>query len=123
MSWSRSLTSFIKVAAADVGTRQKEITADALQLIVTESPTDETSYKSNHIVTVNKPSHHFDLENKSDTAIEVGNMVIAGAPDFCVLMIQNNAPYGNRLEHGHSVLQAPDGVYDPTFQAIKDKYQ
>src|SRR5678815_5411849 len=120
--WDISPTAFIKVSEDMLAERQQTIAADALQLIVAGSPVQDGPYKSNHRTTINGRDYEFDPNDTSLGALEKGMAVIKTIPPFSTTVIQNNAPYGNRLEHGWSG-QAPNGVYRPAFTLITEKYR
>lgn len=120
--WDISPTAFIKVSEDMLAERQQTIAADALQLIITESPVQDGAYKSNHRTTINGRDYEFDPNDTSFGALDKGMAVIKTIQPFSLLVIQNNAPYGNRLEHGWSD-QALDGVYRPAFTLITEKYR
>lgn len=120
--WDISPTAFIKVSEDMLAERQQTIAADALQLIVTASPVADGAYKSNHRVTINGNDFGFNADDLTLQAQAKGDAVIKTIPPFSTTVIQNNAQYGNRLEHGWSG-QAPDGVYRPAFTLITEKYR
>lgn len=122
MGWDISPSAFIQVAEDMLAERQQTIAADALQLLITASPVQDGAYKSNHRVTINGDDYGFDPADFTQQAQSKGDAVIKTIPPFSKTTIQNNAPYGMRLENGWSG-QAPDGVYRPAFTLITEKYR
>lgn len=79
---------------------------DCMNNLRTLSPVDTGRYRNAHHYSIGSPSY---AEKGSQTInIQVG--------DFPTVYIQNNLPYCQRLEHGHS-KQAPTGVYGNAFHA------
>lgn len=122
MGWDISPTAFIKVSEDMLAERQQTIAADTLQLLITASPVQDGAYKSNHRVTINGDDYGFDPADFTQQAQAKGDAVIKTIKPFSTTTIQNNAPYGMRLENGWSD-QAPDGVYRPAFTLITEKYR
>lgn len=123
--WSIDPTEFMDVVEKDLTDLQKEIAITALQAIISPSPVDEGTYKGNHRVTVDDVTLSFDPElhdKDGSVTLSDGMGVIAKvAGPYHNIIIQNNAPYGERLENGHS-QQAPIGVYGVAFIAVSEKY-
>ncbi len=123
--WSKPPTAFIKVVQADLVDKRKEITATALQAVISGSPVDTGAYKANHRVTLDGVDLGYDLEAKDPNgsqALAEGEAVIGQiSTPFGESVVQNNTPYGAVLENGHSG-QAPAGVYGVAFDAVKARY-
>lgn len=123
--WSKPPTVFIKVVESDLVDRRKEITATALQAVISGSPVDTGAYKANHRVTLDGVDLSYDLEVKDPSGSQTlseGEAVIGQiTTPFGESVIQNNLPYGEALENGHSD-QASQGTYGPAFIAVKEKY-
>lgn len=123
--WSTPPTAFIKVVEADIVDKRKEITATALQAVISGSPVDTGAYKANHRVTLDGVDLGYDLDAKDPGGSQAqadGEAVIGQInTPFGESVIQNGIPYGEELENGHS-QQAAHGVYGVAFEAVRAKY-
>lgn len=123
--WSTPPSAFIKVVESDLVDKRKEITAAALQAVISGSPVHEGAYKGNHRVTLDGVDLGYDLEKKDpigSQALADGEAVIGQiSTPFGESIVQNNIVYGEALENGHS-QRAPSGVYGPAFVAVQEKY-
>lgn len=133
--WSKRPTEFIRVVEGDLAKKRTHIAVDALQAVISGSPVADGTYRMNHRVTVDSEDHGFDPDagrgkgseppkgSLNVPSYEAGLQVIAEGADepFATVTIQNNAPYGPKLEDGHS-NQAPDGTYRPAFAAVRAKH-
>lgn len=123
--WSTPPSAFIKVVESDLVDKRKEITATALQAVISGSPVDTGAYKANHRVTLDGVDLGYDLDARDPSgsqALAEGEAVIGQInTPFGESVIQNNIVYGEELENGHSA-QAPQGVYGLAFVATKEKY-
>ncbi|EFO5343979.1 HK97 gp10 family phage protein, partial [Escherichia coli] len=54
--------------------------------------------------------------------VQRGIGVISKAANYGVIYIQNNLPYAEALENGHS-QQAPTGVYANAFHGVLQAYK
>lgn len=123
--WSQNPTAFIKVVEEDLVDKRKEITSDVLQAVISGSPVDTGTYKGNHRVSLDGEDLGYDLEEQDKTGEETlrKGLAVVGQIDtpFGDSIVQNNLPYAKALEDGHS-LRAADGIYGPSFAAVKEKY-
>lgn len=80
-------------------------------------------FRANNIVTIGDPSYaQLDAADASGaTTIANGNAVLSTVVPYSVVYIQNNLPYAERLEDGHST-QAPGGVYAVSFNGVSQAY-
>lgn len=106
--------------------RTKQITLYLLQQLIFLSPVDQGAYRGNHIVTINGKDYSYD-ESITDpggrTVMADGEKSIADIQDaFVEITIQNNLPYGEALEDGHSD-QAPIGVYGVAVNNTREKFR
>ncbi|WP_278976743.1 hypothetical protein [Oligella urethralis] len=135
MGWDKSPVEFVRVLEKDLAATRTRIATEALQAVISGSPVRDGAYRSNHRVTVNSADYSFDMtlgkgaDNEPPKgslnveAYTAGLEIIAaesGEP-YASITIQNNLPYAERLENGHSA-QAPIGVYGPAFAGIRAKY-
>lgn len=123
--WSIDPSDFMEVVEKDLTELQREIATTALQAIISGSPVDEGAYKGNHRVTVDEQTLLFDSERDdpigTETLLEGAATIATVTGPYHNIVIQNNAPYGERLENGHS-QQAPIGVYGVAFGDVVEKY-
>lgn len=136
MAWGGTRpTAFIRVVESDLAEKRTHIAMDALQAVISGSPVDDGTYRMNHRVTIDSEDHGFDPKAGRGKEIEppkgslnvpsydAGLEILAGKAKepYATVTIQNNAPYGPRLEDGYSD-QAPDGTFRPAFAAVRAKY-
>lgn len=125
MSWSRSLEGFAKEVEETLTQRQKEIAAFALQQVIFGSPVDRGTYKGNHRVTVNGITLDYSLDiedpNGQRTLMEGMRVIGSVSQPFGEVVIQQNLPYGRKIEDGHSG-QAPAGVYSVAFNSTYQRF-
>lgn len=123
--WSVPPTAFIGVVEDDLIKRRKEMTATALQAVISGSPVDTGAYKANHRVTLDGVDLGYDLGAKDPSGSKTqsdGDAVIAAIDTpFGTSTIQNNLPYAEALEDGHS-MKSPQGVYGPAMIVLEEKY-
>lgn len=127
MAWKGTRPSaFADTLEKTLTKRQKDIAAFALQQVIFGSPFDEGAYKGNHRVSVNGQTYEFDpsqLDTNGQATLNDGMSKIGAISQaFGVVYIQNNAPYGERLENGWS-QQAPQGVYDIAFNNTAERFR
>lgn len=131
-------TAFVRVVEKDLAKKRTQIATEAFQAVISGSPVDEGSFRMNNRVTINSEDHGFDVSlgrgkevepPKGSTnvpAFTEGLEVIAGAAEdpYATVVIQNNAPYAERLENGHSeqAPQAPIAVFGLAFAAVRAKH-
>lgn len=126
MGWSKSLTGFADEAEKALTGRQKDIALYFLQQVIVGSPVDKGTYRGNHRVTINGITLDYDL-NQHDAG---GQMTLMSGMQkigtvnqaFGSITIQNNLPYGERIEHGWS-MQAASGVYSVALNSTVEKFK
>ena len=123
--WSKRPTTFIKVVEDDVMKKRKEIAQVALQAVISGSPVDKGTFKGNHRVSIDGEDLGYDpdIEDVAGSEALARGEQLIGSIDtpFGETVIQNNVPYGEELELGHSE-QASKGVYGPAFVALKERF-
>lgn len=80
--------------------------ADCINNVIALSPVDTGRYKGAHHISTGSPSY----------AMSGAQWVNIPKGEFATVFIQNNLPYCERLENGHS-QQAPTGVYGNAFNS------
>ncbi|NNA69498.1 HK97 gp10 family phage protein [Pseudomonas gessardii] len=80
-------------------------------------------FRGNNIVTIGDPNYsQLDVTDATGSAtIAKGASVLNGVTAYSVVYIQNNLPYAERLEDGHST-QAPAGIYALAFNGVSQAY-
>ncbi|GKQ44378.1 hypothetical protein PSTH2693_04500 [Pseudomonas syringae pv. theae] len=105
-------------------TKQMRIIAMALLgEIISRSPVDTGRFRGNTTVTIGSPvfSNSQTLDPTGSTSISKGASVLGGLKPFSIIYIQNNLPYAEKLENGHS-KQAPSGVFGLAFAGVAAAY-
>tara|TARA_B100000900_G_scaffold384140_1_gene372719 strand:- start:1391 stop:1792 length:402 start_codon:yes stop_codon:yes gene_type:complete len=102
------------------------IAMDSLRGIVKKSPVDTGRFRANWIVSKNRinPAKLNTVDKTGTSSITKGTQTIETfeyKKDKSII-IQNNLPYANRLENGHS-KQAPKGMVALTLTEMKTKYR
>lgn len=122
MGWKRRPTGFIPVAEGELNAMTRAIALQALTGVVERSPVDSGAFRGNHQVSVNVVDPSFDTlkqDRSGQATIAAGSSEIGGARNpYQIIYIQNNLPYSERLEDGYSA-QAPNGVYQVTFDSLR----
>lgn len=128
--WSKSLSGFAREVERTQNKRLRAAALQALTGVIERSPVDTGAFRGNNRVSVGSPDDGYD-ENASDSlpqgathgveAFDEGFQIIGQVRDaFGVIYIQNNLPYAEALENGHSKNQAPAGVYAVTFNDLRE---
>ena len=128
--WSMPLTAFIPQVENEFVQLRNRIVAEALQLLQFGSPVDQGAYRANHRISIGDRDMTFELVAGSSAPKgsidqesydrEIRKLLTENAP-FTIVYLQNNLPYGSRLEDGHSD-QAGEGVYRAAASALRSKY-
>lgn len=102
------------------------IAMDTLRGVVLKSPVDTGRFRGNWIVSINSPSMAQTpaTDASGSGTINKGMAAIEGydVETTSRIYIQNNLPYGNRLENGWS-KQAPKGMVSLTLNEMNTKYR
>lgn len=122
--WSIDPSAFVGQVEEDVGKRLRFISLQLLNEIVQRSPVDTGRFRANNQVSIGSPEYNVtDATDKSGGAtLQQGSAVIAQGKPFSVIYIQNNLPYAEALEDGHS-QQAPAGIYAVSFHGVAQAYK
>lgn len=119
--WTGKPTSFSKDAREYSLEKFHKISGEMFQGVVTASPVDSGTFRSNHRSSINSQDNSFD--NSTDnpaTVISRGLLILNQSKLGDTVYIQNNLPYAERIEHGWS-KQAEQGVYGITFAYVVEK--
>lgn len=120
-TWSIDPSKFIGVAEDDLLTMVRIITLDAFGVIIRMSPVDTGRYRGNHRLTVGQPSDATTNNTSLSNQSEAQSTIAALNVPYTTVYIQNGLPYAEALENGSST-QAPQGVYETTFNSMGQKY-
>jgi allantoicase len=101
------------------------IAMDSLRGVVQKSPVDTGRFRGNWIVSVDSPNLTETQQTDVNGSATI-NKGMAAIEAFDInnsrIYIQNNLPYGNRLENGWS-KQAPNGMVALTLSEMSAKYR
>ena len=107
--WMTPPNSFVDKVADKLDDVYRKFAIDCYNNVIALSPVRKGRYKN---------AHHISIGTKSLNENGGGVELVLGLPKhtYPLIYIQNNLPYGLRLEHGHS-KQAPTGVYGNAFNS------
>ncbi|MCK8144540.1 HK97 gp10 family phage protein [Citrobacter sedlakii] len=122
--WSIDPSVFMNQVEEDVGKKLRFISLQLLNEIVSRSPVDTGRFRANNQVSIGSPE--YSTTNATDkygsATLQQGSAVIAQGKPYSVIYIQNNLPYAEPLENGHS-QQAPAGIYAVSFHGVTQAYK
>lgn len=122
--WDNDPSLFAGLIEEEVGKKLRIISMALLTEIFQRSPVDTGRFRNNNIVSL-ASADYSELEGgdqSGSAAIQRGSAVIANGKPYSVIYIQNNLPYAEALEDGHS-QQAPAGVYGVSFHGVIQAYK
>ena len=107
--WMTPPNSFVDKVADKLDDVYRKFAIDCYNNVIALSPVRKGRYRN---------AHHISIGTKSLNENGGGVELVLGLPKhtYPLIYIQNNLPYGLRLEHGHS-KQAPTGVYGNAFNS------
>ena len=97
-AWDIEPSIFAGMIEEDVGLKIRYIAIQILTAIDIAAPVDTGRFRNNNLVSLQHPAN------------------------YGVIYIQNNLPYAEALENGHS-QQAPTGVYANAFHGVLQAYK
>lgn len=108
----------------DVGLKIRYIAIQILTAIDIAAPVDTGRFRNNNTVSLQHPDFGIsdNVDPNGTIAVQRGIGVISKAANYGVIYIQNNLPYAEVLENGHS-QQAPTGVYANAFHGVLQAYK
>ena len=125
MSWTNRPTNFTQTIEGDLVERANEIILFGHRGVVLKSPVKDGRFMNNNIISVGQESfQQRDITGENrNTAMTRGSQELARSRNvvYTTRYIQNNLPYGRKLEGGSS-QQATQGVYGVTFNEIRVKF-
>lgn len=124
-SWSVPPSLFADVVEEDLTKRVRTIALAMLQEIVLRSPVDTGRFRNNNIVSVVSPVYASTVETDASGAgtISRGAAAMSGLEPYTTVFIQNNLPYAQRLEDGHSKQAPPGGIYAASFHGVSQAFK
>ncbi|ENX58160.1 MULTISPECIES: hypothetical protein [Acinetobacter] len=106
----------------------QDIAMDMVQGLMVSSPVMDGTYRASHIVSINSPSYSISSSSSSAPKGSIDPKAFSDAAKAIaplklgdIVYVQNNLPYAERLENGHS-MQAAEGVYGVVYNYIVQKY-
>lgn len=128
-AWDIEPSIFAGMIEEDVGLKIRYIAMQILTAIDIAAPVDTGRFRNNNLVSLQHPDFGIsdNVDPNGTIAVQRGIGVISKAANYGVIYIQNNLPYAEALENGHS-QQAPTGVYanvikgEPVDSAGKLRY-
>lgn len=107
--WTTPPSLFADEVGDELDRTYRKFAIDCYNNVIALSPVDTGRYKN---------AHHISIGERSLGENGGGVELVLGIPNhtYPLIYIQNNLPYGLRLEHGHS-KQAPTGVYLNAFNS------
>lgn len=124
-SWSVPPSLFADVVEEDITKRVRTIALAMLQEIVLRSPVDTGRFRNNNIVSIVSPVYASTVETDASGAgtISRGAAAMSGLEPYTTVFIQNNLPYAQRLEDGHSKQAPPGGIYAASFHGVSQAFK
>ncbi|EFJ2404670.1 HK97 gp10 family phage protein [Escherichia coli] len=123
-AWDIEPSIFAGMIEEDVGLKIRYIAMQILTAIDIAAPVDIGRFRNNNLVSLQHPDFGIsdNVDPNGTIAVQRGIGVISKAANYGVIYIQNNLPYAEALENGHS-QQAPTGVYANAFHGVLQAYK
>ena len=123
-AWDIEPSIFAGMIEEDVGLKIRYIAMQILTAIDIAAPVDTGRFRNNNRVSLQHPDFGIsdNVDPNGTIAVQRGIGVISKAANYGVIYIQNNLPYAEALENGHS-QQAPTGVYANAFYGVLQAYK
>ncbi|MEC3733830.1 HK97 gp10 family phage protein [Escherichia coli] len=123
-AWDIEPSIFAGMIEEDVGLKIRYIAMQILTAIDIAAPVDTGRFRNNNLVLLQHPDFGIsdNVDPNGTIAVQRGIGVISKAANYGVIYIQNNLPYAEALENGHS-QQAPTGVYANAFHGVLQAYK
>ena len=123
-AWDIEPSIFAGMIEEDVGLKIRYIAMQILTAIDIAAPVDTGRFRINNLVSLLHPDFGIsdNVDPNGTIAVQRGIGVISKAANYGVIYIQNNLPYAEALENGHS-QQAPTGVYANAFHSVLQAYK
>lgn len=123
-AWDIEPSIFAGMIEEDVGLKIRYIAIQILTAIDIAAPVDTGRFRNKNLVSLQHPDFGIsdNVDPNGTIAVQRGIGVISKAANYGVIYIQNNLPYAEALENGHS-QQAPTGVYANAFHGVLQAYK
>ncbi|NNR99207.1 HK97 gp10 family phage protein [Escherichia coli] len=123
-AWDIEPSIFAGMIEEDVGLKIRYIAIQILTAIDIAALVDTGRFRNNNLVSLQHPDFGIsdNVDPNGTIAVQRGIGVISKAANYGVIYIQNNLPYAEALENGHS-QQAPTGVYANAFHGVLQAYK
>lgn len=123
-AWDIEPSIFAGMIEEDVGLKIRYIAMQILTAIDIAAPVDTGRFRNNNLESLQHPDFGIsdNVDPNGTIAVQRGIGVISKAANYGVIYIQNNLPYAEALENGHS-QQAPTGVYANAFHGVLQAYK
>lgn len=123
-AWDIEPSIFAGMIEEDVGLKIRYIAIQILTAIDIAATVDTGRFRNNNLVSLQHPDFGIsdNVDPNGTIAVQRGIGVISKAANYGVIYIQNNLPYAEALENGHS-QQAPTGVYANAFHGVLQAYK
>ncbi|HFI2984554.1 TPA: HK97 gp10 family phage protein [Escherichia coli] len=123
-AWDIEPSIFAGMIEEDVVLKIRYIAIQILTAIDIAAPVDTGRFRNNNPVSLQHPDFGIsdNVDPNGTIAVQRGIGVISKAANYGVIYIQNNLPYAEALENGHS-QQAPTGVYANAFHGVLQAYK
>lgn len=123
-AWDLEPSIFVGMIEEDVGLKICYIAIQILTAIDIAAPVDTGRFRNNNLVSLQHPDFSIsdNVDPNGTIALQRGIGVISKAANYGIIYIQNNLPYAESIEDGHS-QQAPTGVYANAFNGVSQIYK
>ncbi|CEL30210.1 hypothetical protein SRM1_03568 [Pseudomonas fluorescens] len=117
--WRVPPSLFIGVVEQDLSKKIRTIAIQLLNEITMRMPVDTGRARANTIVSIGAPVYQVleSYDKSGGNTIMNGASRLSGLEPYTVVYLQNNLPYIERLEDGHS-KQAPVGMFGAAFNSV-----
>lgn len=117
--WRVPPSLFIGVVEQDLSKKIRTIAIQLLNEITMRMPVDTGRARANTIVSIGAPVYQVleSYDKSGGSTIMNGASRLSGLEPYTVVYLQNNLPYIERLEDGHS-KQAPVGMFGAAFNSV-----
>lgn len=122
--WSTPPSLFAGMVEEQLAQRVRVIAMAMLNEIVLKSPVDTGRFRGNNIVSVGAPVYTStnNVDKSGAETVQRGLSVMSGLEPYTQVFIQNNLPYAQALEDGHSKQAPPKGIYEASFHGVTQAY-
>lgn len=135
--WEFGIDQFLDEFEESIVDTHKKIAFDLLAAVVLGSPVDTGRFRNAWTLALNGPDEYTPPENYSDTLSpeeaaersvakadgDLGSYQTLSGGDPPVIWINNQLPYAQRLEDGHSRTKAPNGVLRIHIETLQMKVE